>query len=297
MKHMSIINSTMVRRLLQLLPDKLLMQLMYYKHFKKIINFKTPISYNEKLQWLKLYDRNPIYTTIVDKLKMKEYLRGVFDEDYSVPTLAVWDRPEDIDFDILPDQFVLKWNNDSGSIVICKDKNKFDKSNALAKLKKNAKINAYWYGRELPYKDVPPKVFAEPYLEDMETKELRDYKIFTFNGEAKLLLVASDRQTPGEDTKFDFFDMDLNHLGIVNQHANAYITPAPPKTFYKMKQLAERVSKGFTHLRVDFYEVNGKIYIGELTLYHGSGFMTFAPERWYKVLGDWIQLPSIKKMR
>ncbi len=283
------------RRLLQLLPDKLYIQLLYYKHFHQFVNLKNPVSFNEKLQWLKINDRKPIYTTIVDKLKMKDYLREVLGEDYTIPTLAIWDSPSDIDFDSLPNQFVLKWNHDSGSIVICKDKCTFDKEKALKKLHHGAKFNGFWYGREWPYKDVTPKVFAEPYMEDEETHELRDYKLFTFDGEVKLLLIASDRQVPGEDTKFDYFDMDLNHLDIVNQHANAYIIPKPPKTFPLMKQLAERISKGFIHLRVDFYEVNGKLYIGELTLYHGSGLMTFSPERWYKTMGDWIKLPTDTK--
>lgn len=279
------------RRLLQLLPDKTYLQLLYYKHFHKFVDFKNPVSFNEKLQWLKLYDRNPLYTIMVDKLKMKDYLRNLLGEEYTIPTLAVWDTPEEIDFDTLPDQFVLKWNHDSGSIVICKDKKTFNKEKALKKLQYGAKYNGYWYGRERPYKDVPPRVFAEPYMEDEETHELRDYKLFAFDGEVKLLLVASDRQTPGEDTKFDYFDMEMNHLDLVNQHPNAYVVPKPPKTFPLMKQLAERISKGLVHLRVDFYEVNGKAYIGELTLYHGSGLMTFYPECWYKIIGDMIHLP------
>ena len=286
------IDMDLLRRILQLLPDKLYLQMLYFKHFHRLIDFKNPVSFNEKIQWLKIHDRNPLYTTIVDKLKMKEYLIEVLGKDYTVPTLAVWDSPEEIDFDALPNQFVLKWNHDSGSIVICKDKSTFDVNKALKKLQHGAKYNGFWYGREWPYKDVPPKVFAEPYMEDEETRELRDYKLFAFNGEVKLLLVASDRQTPGEDTKFDFFDMDLNHLDIVNQHANAPVTPNPPKSFSLMKHLAERISKGFIHLRVDFYEVNGRVYIGELTLYHGSGLMSFSPNHWYKTLGDWINLPS-----
>jgi hypothetical protein len=280
------------RKLLQLLPDKLYIQLLYFKHFRRFVNFKHPVSFNEKLQWLKIYDRKPLYTTLVDKLKMKEYLREILGEDYAIPTLAVWDRPEDIDFDALPNQFVLKWNHDSGSIVICKDKSKFDKVKALKKLQHGAKYNGFWYGREWPYKGVVPKVFAEPYMEDSITHELRDYKVFTFNGEVKLLLIASERQKPGVDTKFDFYDMNMEHVDMRNQHENAAIPPVPPKTFPIMKKLAEKLSKGFIHLRVDFYEVDGKVYIGELTLNHGSGLMTFSPDKWYKILGDWIKLPT-----
>ena len=280
--------------LLRFISDKAYLQLLYYKHFKKFINFKNPQSFNEKLQWLKLYDRNPMYTTIVDKLKMKDWVQSMVGCGYTVPTLGIWDTPEDIDFDSLPKQFVLKWNHDSGSIVICKDKDIFNKKEAIKKLQHGAKVNGFWYGREWPYLNVPPKVFAEPYLEDCATHELRDYKVFTFNGEVKLLLIASERQKEGVDTKFDFYDMELNHVDMRNQHENAAIPPIPPKSFHVMKELAEKISKGFIHLRVDFYEVEGKVYIGELTLYHGSGLMTFAPDKWYKILGDWIKLPISK---
>lgn len=284
-----------VEKSLRLLPDRLYLQLMYYKHFKKFINFNDPQSFNEKLQWLKIYNRNPLYTTLVDKLEMKEWLEDVVGEGYTVPTLGVWEKPEDIDFDSLPEQFVLKWNHDSGSIVICKDKNKFDKIDAINKLRHGAQFNGFWYGREWPYLNVPPKVFAEPYMEDSTTHELRDFKVFTFNGDAKLLLIASERQKEGVDTKFDFYDMELNHIDMRNQHENAAIPPIPPKSFPLMKELAERISKGFAHLRIDFYEVDGKVYIGELTLYHGSGLMTFAPDKWYRILGDWIDLNLVKK--
>ena len=284
-----------IEKSLRLLPDKLYLQLLYFKHFKKLIDFKDPTTFNEKLQWLKLNDRAPLYTTIVDKLAMKDWLANKVGEGYTVPTLGVWDKPEDIEFDRLPNNFVLKWNHDSGSIVICKDKNSFNQEEAIKKLQHGATFNGFWYGREWPYLNVPPKVFAEPYLEDKETKELRDYKLFTFNGEVKLLLIASERQKPGVDTKFDFYNIELNHINMRNQHENAAIPPTPPKSFHLMKELAEKISKNFAHLRVDFYEVDGRVYIGELTLYHGSGFMTFSPNEWYRILGDWIDLSSVKK--
>ena len=283
-----------VKHTLNLLPDRLYLQLLYYKHFRKFIDFNNPKTFNEKLQWLKLNDRQPIYTTIVDKLKMKDWIKSKVGGGYTIPTLGVWDKPEDIEFDKLPNQFVLKWNHDSGSIVICKDKDNFNKVDAIAKLRHGAQFNGFWYGREWPYLNVPPKVFAEPYMEDSATHELRDYKVFTFNGEAKLLLIASERQKPGVDTKFDFYDMNLEHVDMRNQHENAAIPPEPPQSFPIMKELAEKISKGFVHLRVDFYEVDGKVYIGELTLYHGSGIMTFSPDKWYKILGDWIDLNKCK---
>ena len=233
-----------------------------------------------------------MYSTIVDKIKMKGWLEDKIGSGYTVPTLGVWDKPEDVDFDILPNKFVLKWNHDSGSIVICKEKKTFNIEKALQKLKYGYKVNGFWYGREWPYLNVAPKLLAEPYLEDSKTHELRDYKVFTFNGEVKLLLIASERQKLGVDTKFDFYDMNLQHINMRNQHENAEVPPDPPRSFPIMKELAEKISQGFVHLRVDFYEVDGKVYIGELTLFHGSGLMTFSPDKWYKILGDWIKLPT-----
>lgn len=272
--------------------DKAYLNMIYWANFGKQINWSNPLTFNEKIQWLKLYDQNQLYTIIVDKIKMKEWIKSKIGDGYIIPTLGVWETPDEIDIDILPNKFVLKWNHDSGSIVVCKDKTLFDKEGALKKLQRGSKVNGFWYGREKPYLNVPPKVFAEEYMEDEATHELRDYKIFTFNGVAKLLLVASERQKEGVDTKFDFYDMNLNHIDMRNQHENAAMAPEPPSQFNMMKELAETLSKGFAHLRVDFYEVNGHVFIGELTLYHGSGFMTFSPESWNYKLGSWINLPT-----
>lgn len=273
--------------------DRSYLSLIYWANFGSKIDWNAPKTFNEKLQWLKIHDHNPVYPIIADKLKMKEWVSDIIGPGYTIPNLGVWNNPEEIDFDSLPNQFVLKWNHDSGSIVVCKNKEAFDREKAINKLKYGDRVNGFWYGREWPYSQIHPKVFAEVYMEDEKTKELRDYKIFTFDGKAKLLLVASERQKEGVDTKFDFFDLNLNHIAMRNQHENAKITPEPPSQFQLMKKIAERVSQGFAHLRVDFYEVNEKVYIGELTLYHGSGFMTFAPEKWYDILGDWIKLPGI----
>ena len=285
----------LIRKASRLLPDRMYLQLMYYKHFHKFANLKNPRGYNEKIQWMKLHDRNPLYTKIVDKLAMKEYIAETVGADYAVPTLGVWDNPEDIDFSSLPNQFVLKWNHDSGSIVICKDKSNFNPEKAIQKLSYGSKVNGYWYGREWPYKNVPPKLIAEPYLEDKKTGELRDYKFFGFDGDVKMFLIASERQNPNEDTKFDFYDMNCNHIVMVNQHPNAKVAPEPPANFALMKELSEKLSKGFAHLRVDFYEVDGVVYIGELTLFHGSGLMTFEPKDWYNKMGDWIDLSKCYK--
>ena len=285
---------TIIRASTRLIPDKLFIKIMYYKHFHKFPDLKNPKTYNEKLQWLKLNDRNPRYTKLVDKCDVKQYITDIIGSEYVIPTLGVWDKVEDIDFDALPNQFVLKCTHDSGSIAICKDKSTFNKKAAINMLKRGLKRNGYWYGREWPYKNVKPRIIAEAYMEDEDTAELRDYKFFCFAGEAKLLFIATERQTIGTETKFDFFDMNFNHLKIKNGHPNADILPKKPMQFDKMVELAEKLSIGFPHLRVDFYEVNGKIYFGELTFSHWSGFVPFEPSEWDAKLGSWIQIPSIK---
>ena len=255
------------------------------------LDLENPKTFNEKLQWLKIHDRKPIYTTMVDKYEVKRYVADLIGEEYIIPTLSVWEHFDDIDFDKLPEQFVLKCTHDSGGLVICRDKNKFDKKAAKKKIEKCLKRNYYYQGREWPYKNVKPRILAEKYMEDNTTQELRDYKFFCFNGEVKALYIASERQKSNIETKFDFFDTDFNHLDIKNGHPNALVTPRKPVNFNKMKELSSKLSIGIPHLRVDFYEVDNKIYFGELTFSHMSGLMPFEPEEWDRVFGDWILLP------
>ena len=274
------------------ISDKVYLKNAYKSGMGKKLNIKSPKTYNEKLQWLKLYDRNPLYTSLVDKYEVKKYIADKIGEEYVIPTLGVWDNFDDIDFDTLPNQFVLKCTHDSGGLVICKDKNHLDIESARKRIETSLKRNYFWFGREWPYKNVKPRIIAETYIEDHETKELRDYKFFCFNGEVKALFVASERQKKGEEVKFDFFDTDFNHLPIRQGHPNAVTPPSPPSQFEKMKQFSRELSKDFPHVRVDFYESNGKIYFGELTFYHFSGMKPFHPEEWDYTFGDWITLPQ-----
>ncbi len=253
-------------------------------------DLENPQTFSEKLQWLKLYDHNPLYTIMVDKYAVKKYVGDIIGEQYVIPLIGKWDCVEDIDWDNLPQKFVLKCNHDSGGIVICRDKNKLDIDVAKKKLSKSIKRNLYYGTREWPYKNVKPCIIAEEYLED-EYGELRDYKIFCFDGVAKALFIATDRQKEGEETKFDFFDMKGNHLPLKNGHPNAVPTPSLPKSINEMKNLAEKLSKGIPHVRVDFYEVDGKVFFGELTFYHWGGVMPFEPEEWDYTFGSWIKLP------
>lgn len=267
---------------------------LYKFNMGKELNLDNPITYNEKLQWLKIHDRNPLYTTMVDKYEVKNYVGGIIGDEYIIPTIGVWDDFDDIDFDSLPNQFVLKCTHDSGGLVICQDKKRFDIRAARKKIKRCMKLNFYYTGREWPYKDVKPRIIAEKYMEDAETSELRDYKFFCFDGAVKAMFIASDRQNPNEETKFDFFDVDFNHLNFRNGHPNAKRLPDKPKNYEKMIRLAESLSVGIPHVRVDFYEVGEKVYFGEMTFSHWSGMKPFEPEVWDRIFGDWISLPNFK---
>lgn len=278
-----------IRYALRFLPDEFYIQLNYFAHFKKFANLKKPITYNEKLNWLKLHDRNPLYTTLVDKYEVKEYVSKLIGGGYSVPTLGVWSSVDEIDFDSLPNQFVLKCTHDSEGLVICRDKKELDIFSVKEKLSVALKQNFYYIGREWPYKNVKPRIIAEKYIEDHRDGELRDYKFFCFNGEPKAMFVASDRAIG--KTKFDYFNLDFDHLDIMQKYPNASTPRRKPDTFDEMKKLSRILSKGFAHVRVDFYEVDGKLYFGELTFYHFSGFMPFRPAMWDKKFGDWISLP------
>lgn len=263
---------------------------MYLIKMGKELNLDHPTTYTEKLQWLKLYDHRPEYTTMVDKYAVKQYVSDRIGEQYVIPMLGVWENANDIDFDTLPDKFVLKTTHDSGALVICKDKSTLDIKAARKRLNYFLKRRYYDCNREWPYKNVKPRIIAETYMEDSTYKELRDYKFFTFGGEPKVLYIAQGRGR-GEPTVADFFDMNFDHLPFTIDHDMAQIPPLKPECFEEMKRLAAILSQGTPQLRVDFYEVDGKVYFGEMTFFHCSGFDGFHPEEWDKTFGDWVTLP------
>lgn len=275
------------------MSDEEYLKRMFKYRMGRELNLSNPQSYNEKLQWLKLHDRNPIYTTMVDKYAVKKYVSDIIGEKYVVPAYGVWDRFDDIDFDKLPDQFVIKCTHDSGGLVICKDKKSFDKEEAKAKIEASLKKNFFYYAREWPYKNVQPRIIVEKYLTDSASGELMDYKFFTFDGVAKALFIASERQDNTVETKFDFFDMNFTHLDIINGHPNSTRKINKPKAFDEMRELSEKLSKGIPHVRVDFYEADGHVFFGEFTFSHWSGLVPFVPEKWDYTFGSWIKLPEI----
>lgn len=273
--------------------DEKFLRLAFKANLGKTLNLKNPQTFNEKLQWLKLYDRNPKYTQMVDKHLAKEYVASVIGEEYIIPTLGVWDNANEIDFDSLPNEFVLKCNHNSGKgMCICKDKSKLDFDEVKKNLNDGLKENYYKNYREWPYKDVNRKIIAEKYMVDESGYELKDYKFFCFDGEVKYLFIAKDRENKNVETKFDFFDENFNHLPITNGHPNSEPPYFKPDGFDKMKELASKLSKGIPQLRVDFYNINGQIYFGELTFFHWSGLVPFDPPKYDKIFGDNIKLPK-----
>ena len=276
------------------MPDKEYLEKKFYVTMGYPLDLNNPQTFNEKLQWLKLYDRKPEYTMMVDKYKVREYIKEKLGEEYLIPLLGVWDKAEDIDFDKLPNQFVLKCNHNSGlGMYICKDKSKLTQKEIKVirkNLTKGLQQDYYLTGREWPYKNVPRKIIAEKYMED-ETGQLRDYKFYCFNGEPKIIMINSDREIG--KTKADYFDMDFNWLDLKWGYEHADVKPLKPINFEKMKELAVVLSKNIPELRVDFYEVNNKIYFGELTFFDGSGFDKIEPKEWDKKIGNWIDYTNL----
>lgn len=277
---------------LSFLPDKLYLRLFYFATTGRRINFKNPEGFNEKLQWLKIYDRDPARGKLVDKLALREHIKEVWGEEHLFPLLGYWKSFDEIDFSQLPNGFVLKCNHDSGSTKVIRDKTAMTEADMEALRKhftKRLKQDFFYAGREYPYKGLKPYIMAEQLMidENDPQKSIEDYKFFCFDGEPKIMFVATDR---GTSCKFDFFDMDFNHLDIFNIYPNANKTIEKPAMFEEMKEVAAKLSQGMRHVRIDLYELGGKLYFGEYTFFHGGGFQLFHPEEWEQKLGDWIDI-------
>ena len=285
--------SVLSDNLMIFMPDKLYISLKYFYRFHKFPNLKNPKTYNEKLQWMKLNDHNELYHTLADKYEVKKYVEKLIGSEYVIKTLGVYDSFDEIDFDKLPDRFVLKCTHDSGGLVICKDKSSLDIENSRKIIESSLKTNYFYHSREWAYKDLKPRIIAEEYIETSKG-DLPDYKFFCFDGKARALYVATGRHTK-EGVCFDFFDESFNHLPFYNSHPNTKHKIDKPTGFDKMKELAELLSAGMPHVRVDLYDIDGKIYFGEYTFYHMSGFQPFKPEEWDYTFGSWIDLSKIKQ--
>lgn len=279
------------RKMLNWLPDKVFLNAAFRARFGRKLDLKNPKAFNEKLQWMKLYNRNPVYTMMVDKYLVRNYVREIIGEEYLIPLLGAWDDPDKIDFDKLPMQFVLKCNHNSGlGMCICKDKNKLDIAKVKNNLRKGLKQDYYLTGREWPYKNVPRKIIAEKYMVDESGYELKDYKYYCFDGKVRIVMINSDRMSSLE-TKANYFDENYQPLDFVWGYENAKIPPAKPEKFEEMKSLAEKLSEGIPHVRIDFYQTPQGIFFGEMTFFDGSGFDAIEPIEWDYKIGSWINLP------
>ncbi|MFA6866937.1 MAG: ATP-grasp fold amidoligase family protein [Clostridia bacterium] len=271
--------------------DMAYIKIEYFLSLKKILNLKNPQSFNEKLQWLKLYNKNPLYTKLVDKYEVRKHISETIGKEYLIPLIGVWDKFEDIDFSKLPNQFVLKCNHDSGGLVICEDKSKIDIEKTRKKINNSLKRNYYYGHREWPYKNVKPKIVCEKYMVDESGTELKDYKFMCFNGKVKCSFVCLNRNSP-DGLNVDFYDMDWNLMPFERHYKQSGNAIPKPYNFKKMVEFAEKLSKNIPFLRVDFYETDEKLYFGELTFYPGSGYEEFTPESFDYLLGSWIKLPQ-----
>ena len=279
--------------LAKVMSDKYVIKNLYKGRVGKKLNLENPQTFNEKLQWLKIYNQNPEYSRIVDKVTFKDYIKEKLGEGYTVPTLGVWEKFDDIDFDKLPDKFVLKCNHDSGGLVICKDKSKLDIKAAKEKIDRCMKRNYYWASREWPYKNVKPCILAEEYLDLPEG--LVEYKIFSFNGEAKVIDVCMGIAHTLNNRTNTFFDREWNRLPIQTLLPNEKGDIEAPAELPQMLEIADKLSQGIPQVRVDFYVYKGQIYLGEMTFFHNSGMCKINPDEWDYKLGEYIDLSIVKK--
>jgi len=274
------------------MPDEAYLKRKFKATMGKELDLTSPKTFNEKLQWIKLYDRDPAYTVMVDKVAAKEYVAGLIGEKYIVPNLGVWEDPDDIDFDALPDRFALKCNHNSGlGMYICHDKTKMDVAAVKAELKKGLAQDYYLTGREWPYKDVPRRILCEKYMES-GPNGLTDYKIHCFNGVPKFVLVCQDRFTETGLTE-DFYTTAWERMDVKRPKiSRASAVLERPRELSEMLELAKVLAKDIPFVRVDFYVIDGQVYFSELTFFPASGFEGYDPPEWDKTFGDWLELPQ-----
>lgn len=274
----------------KIIPSKLWLKLEYYISVNKELNLKNPRTFNEKLQWLKLYDRKSEYTNMVDKYEVRKYLSKEIGEEYLIPLLGVWDKFEDIDFEELPNKFVLKPTHTSGNIYLCTDKSKIDYDELRKEVNKWLKRKYYWCHREWPYKNIKPKIICEKFMVDESGTELKDYKFMCFNGEPKIIQVMSGRVNG--KYYINHFDLDWNKVEIKRKkYVENHNSIKKPDNLDEMIHIAKMLSKNIPFSRIDLYNTNNKLLFGEITLFPVSGYMDFEDDKMDNLLGNWIRLP------
>ena len=275
------------RKTMRFIPDRPYLKLVYWLKTGKKLNLAHPVTFCDKMNWLKLHDKHPEYAKLVDKVEVREFLKEKVGDDIALPMLGVWRNYDEIDFDALPQQFVLKCTHDSGSVKIIHDKSAMDHRALRVFFSDRLKRNPFPDGREYPYKNVVPRIYAEKYMTPPGEEDINDFKFFCFNGKPKILFVATERST---DCKFDFFDMDFNHLDITNIHPQSHRAIPKPTCFEEMKALASKLSQDMKFVRIDLYQIQDKVYFGEFTFFHAGGFWPLQPEKWELELGNWLDM-------
>lgn len=298
------LNMVQICHIKNLLPDKLYLQMKYRRDYGYCINWKNPRSFTEKMQWLKVYYRKPIMTKLVDKYEVKCYVEKMIGKEYIIPTLGVYNSFDEIDFSSLPESFVLKCTHDSGGLILCKDKDCLDTNSARIKIESSLKKNFYYLMREWPYKYVKPRIIAESYMTDDIHYDLIDYKFYCFNGEPRYCQLITDRSS---HESIDFFDKEWVHQDFIGLNPVCKNNPVyknnpicktmpKPANYETMIDLARILASDFPFVRVDFYNINGHIYFGEMTFFPAGGFGFFTPEEWNYKLGEMISLPAIERL-
>ena len=272
------------------IPDKEYLQKMFRAKMGKELDLENPQTFNEKMQWLKLYYHLPEFTVMADKYSVRDYLAKKIGTQYSVPLLGVWDSPDQIDTGVLPNQFVLKTTHGCGGMFICRDKHEFDIEKAKKTLRGTFYKNYFNYMREWPYKDIQPRVIAEQYMQNGEERNLKVYKVLNFNGVPRIIQTIQNDKTP--DESIDYFDTEWNILELRQNYPNSKVPTPRPATLEKMLELSATCSEGIPFLRTDWYEVNGEVFFSEFTFYSDAGMEPFYPSKWDAILGDWITLPA-----
>lgn len=273
------------------MPDKTYVRLLWWLRMDYPLNLKRPKTYNEKLQWLKIYYKDPRLTLLADKYSVRNFISSEIGDKYLVPLIGVYENVDEIEWEKLPGKFVLKCTHDSGSSVICSDKSKFDKNAAIKKLSNRMRNNTtYKLLREWPYKNIKRRIICEKYLSD-ERGELKDYKIYCFDGEPKVMVIVSERHLG--KLKLDFYDLQLNYIDLLlGPYKQSGKELSKPRGFEEMIRLSKILSRKLPHVRVDFYDIDGRVYFGEMTFFTTSGLLSFTPRSIDELWGSWIKIPT-----
>ena len=269
------------------IPDDLFARISFRGMMGEKLHLKNPVTFNEKLQWLKVYDHKPEYTALVDKLSAKKEVGKLIGKEYIVPVYGIWKRADEIDFDKLPERFVLKCNHDQGSVVLIRNKENMDRDAVIKDLNRKLKRNAYYGTREYPYKNIKPRVFAEEYLDN----NIIDYKFYCFNGEPKFLYCGQGL-TEDHSLKIDFYDLNWKLMPFYRTDYHRLGQIPKPSHFEEMVHIAKNLSAKVPFVRIDLFEVNDRVYFSEFTLCPASGFMPFVPKEYDKIVGNWLHLPT-----